>query len=337
MDDVKPPSPPSTPLTLDHEETTRRYIHSGTILEFRQSSWPPDGATADVSVDVETTPFIPVLGPTVSSQSSRPPPASWSSDAAEITRPERRFPTVPDPTRTFVPYRGTWLGRSVSIAAGIVALGAIVARCPPWGMHGEPATTAAASAPVSAVTDPYEHTEPDPSPSAPVPTEAKPTPVALVAPAANVVPPVAHAESLATAAPVTITASAGVSQRPTATPGALALAHRALASRQYDLAAKYYVAILASTPRDAEAITGLADVARGRGDLAGASQLYSHALGIAPRFLPARIGLADTHWDSGDKARSVAEYRSIVDDNRRVPAYVEQRASAAAPAHEAAP
>jgi hypothetical protein len=339
MDEVKIPSEPSNLRTLGREETTRRYIRLGTILSFRSPppsqpatpSWPTED-----SVRVERATFIPALGGISGApHNSLSPTATWSPDADEITRPERpagRSPFFSDSARPGAPHQASRIARGACVAAGVLALGALLAVYPLAELHGGAQVRGAASEPAAPIAVALSQRA---EPAMPAPAPAAPS----LAPAAAYAPPTSLTP-MTGMAPVTITSSARSGTQATPTLALLALAHRALASQKYELAASYYASILSRDPRDAEAITGLADVARGRGDLAGATQRYRQALGIAPRFLPARIGLADAHWDAKDRARSVAEYRSIVLDSRDVPSYVEERAASAAegaPAHEASP
>jgi predicted Zn finger-like uncharacterized protein len=90
-------------------------------------------------------------------------------------------------------------------------------------------------------------------------------------------------------------------------------AAQASASRQYDRAEQLYSAALASNPGDTEALAGLGDVARARGNAAGARSYYEQVLARNPHYLPALAALADIKWDSGDHAGAVKLYRELVE------------------------
>jgi tetratricopeptide (TPR) repeat protein len=113
--------------------------------------------------------------------------------------------------------------------------------------------------------------------------------------------------------------------------GALAAASEALAGRDYARAEQIYQAILTSEPRDSQALGGLGDIARARGDSQGAIAAYRRAIAVNPSYLPSLLGLADTQWAHGDHAAAVSGYRNIEDHfpEGTYPAYVRQRASGA--------
>jgi len=55
-----------------------------------------------------------------------------------------------------------------------------------------------------------------------------------------------------------------------------------------------------------------AEHAEHMGDFAGAEQSYKRALALDPRFLPARVGLADVYELQGNVEKSLTEYRRAV-------------------------
>ncbi len=67
-------------------------------------------------------------------------------------------------------------------------------------------------------------------------------------------------------------------------------------------------------PTDSELLAGRAQVEVARGDTAKAIATYRRALAVNPRYLPARLGLADALWTSGQRDEARASYRSIVDE-----------------------
>ncbi|HKQ70855.1 MAG TPA: tetratricopeptide repeat protein, partial [Polyangiaceae bacterium] len=90
-------------------------------------------------------------------------------------------------------------------------------------------------------------------------------------------------------------------------------ASQSLSRRQYDKADQLYRAALASSPGDTEALSGLGDVARARGNTAAARSHYEQVLARNPAYLPALGALADIQWDSGDRAGAVKRYRQITE------------------------
>jgi tetratricopeptide (TPR) repeat protein len=94
--------------------------------------------------------------------------------------------------------------------------------------------------------------------------------------------------------------------------GALEAATEAIARRDYGRAEQIYQAILTSNPNDSQAVAGLGDVARMRGDSSGAISAYRRATTINPSYLPALLGLADTEWATGDHGGAARVYKDIV-------------------------
>lgn len=111
--------------------------------------------------------------------------------------------------------------------------------------------------------------------------------------------------------------------------GALVTANQAMAVHDFSRAEQIYHAILTSTPGDSQALSGLGDIARARGDTQGAIASYRKAVAVNPSYLPALLGLADTQWFGGDKAAAVSGYRNIQDHfpEGTYPEYVHSRAS----------
>ena len=57
----------------------------------------------------------------------------------------------------------------------------------------------------------------------------------------------------------------------------------------------------------------MADVARRRGDSAGAARLYARVLEVNPSYLPALMAVADGKWSAGDHQGAVALYKRVLD------------------------
>ena len=110
-------------------------------------------------------------------------------------------------------------------------------------------------------------------------------------------------------------------------PATLELAAQATRRGELDRAERIYQAILARDPNESQALAGLGDVLRSRGDPWGAIEVYQRAIKINPSYLPALLGLADTQWARGDHAGAAQSYKRIVDHfpDRMYPDYVNQR------------
>lgn len=106
-----------------------------------------------------------------------------------------------------------------------------------------------------------------------------------------------------------------------------------------DKAKSLYGAVVAKDPHDSEALAGLGDISERQHDLPNAKTYYQQALNVNAGFLPARIGLGNVLWESGDKAGGAKIYREIVDSmpESAYPAWVKERAQSggggAAPAN----
>jgi tetratricopeptide (TPR) repeat protein len=74
-----------------------------------------------------------------------------------------------------------------------------------------------------------------------------------------------------------------------------------------------FAAAVEKTPTDSEALTGLAEVDEAQGATAKAIVTYRRALAVNAKYLPARLGLADSLWTSGQRDEATTTYRRIVD------------------------
>ncbi len=104
-------------------------------------------------------------------------------------------------------------------------------------------------------------------------------------------------------------------------------ASRAMAKRDFGQARSIYEALVAKSPGDPEALTGLANVKRATGDSAGAIADYKRALAANGSYLPAMISLADIYWSSGQQGEAMRIYREIVDrfPESAYPAHIAKR------------
>jgi serine/threonine protein kinase/Flp pilus assembly protein TadD len=89
--------------------------------------------------------------------------------------------------------------------------------------------------------------------------------------------------------------------------------HARRAGRLSDAAALFAAAV-DKAPADSEALTLLAEVDEARGATAKAIVDYRRAVAVNPGYLPARLGLADALWTSGQRDEARIAYRSIVDE-----------------------
>ncbi|HET7542777.1 MAG TPA: zinc-ribbon domain-containing protein [Polyangiaceae bacterium] len=93
----------------------------------------------------------------------------------------------------------------------------------------------------------------------------------------------------------------------------LAQASAALRQGELDRAARLYDSVLAEQPRNTEALSGLADVAKARHDPALAAKMYDRVLSENPNYWPAMLASADQKWDAGDKPGALLLYRRLVE------------------------
>jgi serine/threonine protein kinase len=89
-------------------------------------------------------------------------------------------------------------------------------------------------------------------------------------------------------------------------------ARRARRAGRIGDAAALFAAAVEKAPTDSEALTGLAEVDEAQGATTKAIVDYRHAVAVNPRYLPARLGLADSLWTNGQRDEARTAYRSIV-------------------------
>jgi eukaryotic-like serine/threonine-protein kinase len=92
----------------------------------------------------------------------------------------------------------------------------------------------------------------------------------------------------------------------------LARARHARRAGRIDDAAALFAAAVQAAPTDSEALTGLAEVDEAQGATLKALVDYRRALAVNPKYLPARLGLADSLWTSGQRDEARIVYRNIV-------------------------
>ncbi len=96
------------------------------------------------------------------------------------------------------------------------------------------------------------------------------------------------------------------------------LSQAAVALRQGDLtrAAQLYDSVVDEQAWNAEALSGLADVAEARHDPALAAKLYDRILLENPAYLPALVASADQKWAAGERAEALSLYRRLLEQAR---------------------
>ena len=90
-------------------------------------------------------------------------------------------------------------------------------------------------------------------------------------------------------------------------------ASQASSGGDYAKAETLFRAALAKSPNDTEALAGLGDVARARGNSGLAISYYERVLAQNPHYLPALTALADLRWASGDRQGAAKLYRQLLD------------------------
>jgi len=106
------------------------------------------------------------------------------------------------------------------------------------------------------------------------------------------------------------------------------------AQREYRIAdaERHFRRVLALAPRDSEALAGIGELALLRGAPSDADARFREALEANPDYLPARVGLADLHWQGGQADVARREYGDIVEhySEELYPPYVKLRLQAEA-------
>jgi len=93
----------------------------------------------------------------------------------------------------------------------------------------------------------------------------------------------------------------------------LSQASSALRQGDLDRAARLFDSVLTEQPRNTEALSGLADVAKARHDPALAAKMYDRVLAENPNYWPAILASADQKWDAGDRPGALVLYRRLVE------------------------
>ncbi len=291
----------------------------------RDSDVAIDLTAADVELRTPGVPWKPAGAIAVApvEEVSRVPAEAREEDEtpmlARVASPApERAPSIPPPASPAPPPaqpRGGshWL-LHVALACGALGAVAFVAR-------SRPAPRAALPVAATTVTVAAALPEPAPSASAPRAASAPREPTVYVAETVAVVSPRAAA-SLDT---TLHDDDAG------ATVAALRSdAFRALHAHDYARAQTAFEQVVARSPHDAEALVGLGDAARARGNRPDAEAAYRRATGAAPELLGAQLGLADVLWDAGEKDAARDRYRAIVAHFADAPDRARERAGAPA-------
>lgn len=89
-------------------------------------------------------------------------------------------------------------------------------------------------------------------------------------------------------------------------------ASRAKKAGDLDRAERLYRAARDQQPDNVEALAGLGDIARLRGDETAAARSYDAVVKANPNFLPALVARAEQKWASGDRAGAIVLYRQVL-------------------------
>jgi serine/threonine protein kinase len=262
----------------------------------------------NVPIDVESVPKEPrrrpSAFPTVVIEASQPP------IAAPIPMPVRMFPWASLPSVRWIAGAGV-LG--ISLAGGLAWRA--MRRSPPMG-----------AADVAAL--PAHSQGPGETPILPAPgASAVKATVPALDPAPEPAP--AHPQEQRESAPTP--AEPSVADRGSAD-DLLERARHARRAGRIGEAATLFAAAVEKAPRSSEALTGLAEVDEAQGATARAIVDYGRAVAVNSRYLPARLGLADSLWTSGQRDEARAAYRAIVDQfpPSMLPNIARERAAAVA-------
>jgi predicted Zn finger-like uncharacterized protein len=90
-------------------------------------------------------------------------------------------------------------------------------------------------------------------------------------------------------------------------------AAQALASGNVEGAYSLYQSVVGEQPNNTEALSGLADVARRRGDTGTAGRLYARVLDVNPSYLPALMAMGDMKWGAGDRSGALSYYKRVLE------------------------
>lgn len=166
---------------------------------------------------------------------------------------------------------------------------------------------------------------------APRPTAAAPAPPRVAPPVAPAAPPLALS-GCATAVVSPAPAAPSVEPKSPVTPQLekrFWVDRARSAQRQYRLgdAERFYRRALFHAPHDSEALAGLGELELLRGQRSAASARFREALEANADYVPARVALADLHWQAGQGEVARREYRDIVEQYSAdlFPPYVSQR------------
>ena len=198
-------------------------------------------------------------------------------------------------TRTLLQWIGATCLVGVAVAGGFalraaqpshpVSAADVAPSPPPLGERGESAMSAPSASPIQAIAN-----APDPPPTT-TPSSARPND-----PHASPIPRVA-------ASPPDRVSTHDLLER----------GRHARRAGRLSEAAVLFTAAVENAPNDSEALTLLADVEEAQGATDKGVAHYRRAVATNSRYLPARLGLADSLWTSGQRDEARTLYRAIVD------------------------
>jgi uncharacterized membrane-anchored protein len=105
-------------------------------------------------------------------------------------------------------------------------------------------------------------------------------------------------------------------------------ARAALASGDIEKASALFEELAEHPTTRMDGLAGLAEISQARGDFAGARARYRDILGESPQYFPAKLGVADTTWELGDREAARRQYASLETSYpaSRLPARIYERA-----------
>ena len=90
--------------------------------------------------------------------------------------------------------------------------------------------------------------------------------------------------------------------------------HAALAGGDVSKAETMFRGALGQNPGDVDAMYGLGQIERSRGNHAGAISFFQQVLDHSPGFSPARLALADEQWGTGNQGAAIGNYKQYLEN-----------------------
>lgn len=299
-------APPTVPAPLVAEQapptepTPSPILVTGQAPEAATYAMTPDeGTPAPAHVELDSSPHQRVAVP----EAAVSPPQLPALDDEPDTDPTDRQDVSVPPRRSSAERQQD--ARRARLVTGVVSALAAAALVLVAGLGAKAYRThAAASARQNARSIPPPAASAVPVVVAHVPPPEPPPAVASVAPDRAPTPSAAPSAEYHRGDPEHLPP---VDPRRMVADGAHALRHGDLGKAE-----TAFQRALDKNPYDSEALSGLADLARVRGQHDRSRELYAQALSVNPNYLPALLALADLAWSSGDKDEARKGYEHII-------------------------